>query len=293
MRLYYNDIINTDLSITQRAVWTTLLNHANKNFECFPSLKTIATECNLGLTAVKNAIKVLAQKCLIRIKNRFDKETGAKTSNLYTLIDKKFWKVKRFKKKKTEYIEIEKDFGTEIEDINIVANVPVDNTIEHDSIVVDNIDSKAEVCPSEEQIKEQIGYENVSSRDGRYKDILDCIVRHIRKNPVKFTELNESMSYHICKKYVEIPTKIGNMESYIETMMINQPSREMQDCLNDQKDRRNTLASPNNRFHNFKQGTYDYDELDAKILNRDIAQVNSNDFDENDILSMFSHDMPF
>lgn len=56
----------------------------------YPSIKRIARDCMCGVTTVKNRIKKLDEKGLIVRKNRLN-ESGAKSSNIYVIVDLITW----------------------------------------------------------------------------------------------------------------------------------------------------------------------------------------------------------
>jgi DNA-binding Lrp family transcriptional regulator len=68
-------------------VYVSLCRHADsKTQECWPSIKRIAEELNIGINTVKRAIKILEENHLI-IKKRL----GKKLNNRYILLDKSEW----------------------------------------------------------------------------------------------------------------------------------------------------------------------------------------------------------
>lgn len=66
------------------AVYTYLYDRANKNGECWPSVKTIAGDIKLSPATVRRAIKDLKKVGLIETKQRY-REKGGKTSLLYKI----------------------------------------------------------------------------------------------------------------------------------------------------------------------------------------------------------------
>jgi len=69
-------------------VYVSLCRHADsKTQECWPSIKRIAEELNIGTTAVKGAIKVLEENHII-----LRKRMGKKLNNRYILLDKSEWR---------------------------------------------------------------------------------------------------------------------------------------------------------------------------------------------------------
>ncbi|WP_084295468.1 helix-turn-helix domain-containing protein [Desulfitibacter alkalitolerans] len=83
------DIINQIYSanLTKRATLVVfyLVNRANKEFTCFPAVKTIAKDCNMSARTVQRAINDLIDAGYVKKDYRF-RENGGQSSNLYTLV---------------------------------------------------------------------------------------------------------------------------------------------------------------------------------------------------------------
>lgn len=73
-----------DLQHRAVAVYTYLYDRANKDGECWPSVKTIASDIKLSPATVRRAIKDLKKAGLIETEQRY-REKGGKSSLLYTL----------------------------------------------------------------------------------------------------------------------------------------------------------------------------------------------------------------
>ena len=73
-----------DLPHRAVAVYTYLYDRANKNGECWPSVKTIAGDIKLSPATVRRAIKDLKKAGLIETEQRY-REKGSKSSLLYIL----------------------------------------------------------------------------------------------------------------------------------------------------------------------------------------------------------------
>ena len=73
-----------DLSHRAVAVYTYLYERANKNGECWPSVKTIAGDIKLSPATVRRAIKDLRKVGLIETKQQY-RENGDKNSLLIKL----------------------------------------------------------------------------------------------------------------------------------------------------------------------------------------------------------------
>lgn len=76
-------------------VYLSLCRHANKEQSCWPSIKLIQEELALGShhTVVK-ALRKLVEFNIVSIKKTKDEETHKQKVNIYTLLDKSFWKLK-------------------------------------------------------------------------------------------------------------------------------------------------------------------------------------------------------
>lgn len=73
-----------DLPHRAVAVYTYLYDRANKNGECWPSVKTIAGDIKLSPATVRRAIKDLKNAKLITTKQRYRNE-GGKSSLMYKI----------------------------------------------------------------------------------------------------------------------------------------------------------------------------------------------------------------
>ena len=84
---YMKNALRSDLKPRARLVLQCLILHCNNHSECFPSIKTIAAECNYGVSTVKRALNDLCEAGYLRKQVRFDeRKKGGQTSNLYTLL---------------------------------------------------------------------------------------------------------------------------------------------------------------------------------------------------------------
>lgn len=84
---YMQNAFHSDLKPRARLVLNCLILHANKDGECFLSIKTIAAECGYGVSTVKRALNDLCDAGYLQKQARFDeRKKGGQTSNLYTLI---------------------------------------------------------------------------------------------------------------------------------------------------------------------------------------------------------------
>lgn len=74
-----------DLPHRAVAVYTYLHDRADKNGECFPSVKTIAGDIKLSPATVRRAIKDLRKAGLLTTAQRY-REKGGKSSLLFRLV---------------------------------------------------------------------------------------------------------------------------------------------------------------------------------------------------------------
>lgn len=79
-----NEIFYLGLSSKAILVYCCLMRHAGEKLKCFPSRKTIANECGIGVTTVDRALCELVSAGLVQKENRKN-VIGGKTSNMYYL----------------------------------------------------------------------------------------------------------------------------------------------------------------------------------------------------------------
>ena len=82
--LYTLDIKNRELSILLY-----LVDRCDKDFTCFPSIKTISNQLKISISTVKRGLISLSNQNYIKKIERFSDINGRQTSNLYVInIDK-------------------------------------------------------------------------------------------------------------------------------------------------------------------------------------------------------------
>lgn len=81
-------VYKADLSQRATLVIFYLINRADQENTCFPSIKTIAKECNISIRTVQRALNDLEKAGFITRESRFH-EQGGQRSNLYHLIEVK------------------------------------------------------------------------------------------------------------------------------------------------------------------------------------------------------------
>lgn len=79
-------VYKADLSQRATLVIFYLINRAGQENTCFPSVKTIAKECNISTRTVQRALNDLEKAGFITRESRFH-EQGGQRSNLYNLIE--------------------------------------------------------------------------------------------------------------------------------------------------------------------------------------------------------------
>ena len=74
------------------AIYVSLCRHSNNETQqCFPSIATIASENNIGISTVKKYLKIFQSYKLIDISREKDPLTKRWKNNIYTLLDKSEW----------------------------------------------------------------------------------------------------------------------------------------------------------------------------------------------------------
>ena len=83
----YFDSIYSDDSLPHRAkaVYMYLEDRMNNQRQCWPGIRTIASDLQLSRSTVKRALKELEQSGYL-LRERRSRANGGRTSNLYTLL---------------------------------------------------------------------------------------------------------------------------------------------------------------------------------------------------------------
>lgn len=109
-------VYKSDLPSRAKQIMFYLINRANAEGTCFPSNKTIATDCGISTRTVQRTMKVLLEKGFIKKDSRF-RELGGQTSNLFTLqLEGDDDKNDKEEVKESSREEKVNDFVTEIQD---------------------------------------------------------------------------------------------------------------------------------------------------------------------------------
>lgn len=82
---YFQNIYRSDLNHRARTVYMYLKDHADSQGQCWPGIKTIASDLGLSRSTVKRALDDLCREGLIS-KERSWRENGSYTSNLYRIL---------------------------------------------------------------------------------------------------------------------------------------------------------------------------------------------------------------
>ena len=82
---YYDSIYTSDLPHRAKTVYMYLKSMSISKGECWPGIKTIATDLSLSRSTVKRALAELEKHGMIEKSHRF-RENGSYTSNLYKVI---------------------------------------------------------------------------------------------------------------------------------------------------------------------------------------------------------------
>ena len=82
---YFQNIYRSNLNHRARTVYMYLKDHADSQGQCWPGIKTIASDLGLSRSTVKRALDDLCREGLIAKKPRW-RENGSLSSNLYRLL---------------------------------------------------------------------------------------------------------------------------------------------------------------------------------------------------------------
>jgi DNA-binding transcriptional regulator YhcF (GntR family) len=77
-------VYKSNLPSRAKQVMFYLINRANGEGTCFPSIKTTASDCGVSTRTIQRTMKVLLESGFVKKDSRF-REKGSQTSNLYTL----------------------------------------------------------------------------------------------------------------------------------------------------------------------------------------------------------------
>jgi len=111
LMLDYDFIETPLLTLHEKAVYVVLRKFAGSKDSCFPAVSTIAKQAQVSRVKVHACLNSLEEKGIIRRENRFNDDTGGRTSNIYTILDKnRIWKAKTLEELRTAANETELDY---------------------------------------------------------------------------------------------------------------------------------------------------------------------------------------
>lgn len=139
-----NDIFELELCESEIIVYMYLCCCANKDNECYPSIKQISVACSVCDGTVKRVIKSLVNKNMIEKSNQYRQDNG-KRNNLYRIVMKDNQEVVKEEKADQEVeveISIDKKEESSQMDINVlnlaVAEKSIDNYNDESIVKLDN-----------------------------------------------------------------------------------------------------------------------------------------------------------
>ncbi|EOR25257.1 putative transcriptional regulator [Clostridium sartagoforme AAU1] len=80
-----NKVYKSNLPSRAKQVMFYLINRANAEGTCFPSVKTIASDCGVTERTIQRTMKILMEEGFVAKEERY-RDNGGQTSNLYKLI---------------------------------------------------------------------------------------------------------------------------------------------------------------------------------------------------------------
>lgn len=111
LMLDYDFIETPLLTLHEKAVYVVLRKFAGSKDSCFPAISTVARQAQVSRAKVYTCLNSLEEKGIIRRENRFNDDTGGRTSNVYTILDKnRIWKAKTLEEMRIASNETELDF---------------------------------------------------------------------------------------------------------------------------------------------------------------------------------------
>lgn len=109
-------VYKSNLPSRAKQVMFYLINRANGEGTCFPSVKTMASDCGVSTRTIQRTMKVLLEYGFVKKDSRF-REKGSQTSNLYTLqyqsvgnsVEEKKFKLKEEEMETVSFEDYKKD----------------------------------------------------------------------------------------------------------------------------------------------------------------------------------------
>lgn len=180
-------VYKSNLPSRAKQVMFYLINRANGDGTCFPSVKTIASDCGVSTRTIQRTMKVLLEYGFVKKDSRF-REKGSQTSNLYTLQYPIVINTVEEKKVKTEEGEVElKEEETE--------KVSFEDYKKDEAITDNIVDSSAE-CISKKS--EKLSAKLICQGDSSFIPI-ECHSNFMKSRKVKNQfNLNKELVKHKC-----------------------------------------------------------------------------------------------
>ena len=136
-------VYKSNLPSRAKQIMFYLINRANADGTCFPSVRTIASDCGISERTIQRAMKVLLEEGFVIKENRY-RNNGGQSSNLYKLqieseknIDNQ--SNSNEEKIKDERLELEEQKNVNRESIETIT---FDNYIEANEREEDNLNSE-------------------------------------------------------------------------------------------------------------------------------------------------------
>lgn len=182
-------VYKSNLPSRAKQVMFYLINRANGKGTCFPSVKTIASDCGVSTRTIQRAMKVLVEAGFIKKDSRF-REKGSQTSNLYTLQYQSVVNSVDEKKVKTE----EKELELKEEEVETVSF----EDYKKDEEIIDNIVDSGANCRSKKS--ENLNIKLICKGDSSFIPI-ECHSNFMKayKGKNKFN-LNKELVKHKCHR---------------------------------------------------------------------------------------------
>lgn len=249
--IIYNDILDDEtLSLHEVAVYIALKRFAdNKTKTAFPSLATIAKKARICKSSVQKAIAGLIDKGYIDKRTRYDKEKKEYNSNIYVLLDKKKTPDETRNEKERLIKELAAELGYTLS--------KEEKSQEPEQTTLD-------------QVKESCDYDGMVKENADIKDTIDATMQIIadtiddkgedRKTRETFKKLTKKEVLYSIHK-LQQGKNIKNHTAYLKKILAR---ASMQTKLEGTKPRPG-VKSVKNAFHNFKERSYDYDELERLL----------------------------
>lgn len=129
-----------------------LIDRCDKEYTCFPSIKTISSELKISVSTTKRGLISLCENGYIEKIERFSDISGRQTSNLYVI---------NIDKIKSEYTNISKN-------INSTSEEDVLNKIENEQLTQNNEINNIGILFNIENLQENNDYFNINNSKNKF-----------------------------------------------------------------------------------------------------------------------------